>query len=409
MTVPFTAETVWYRSTFDNVWLEDVTWAFLSARVSADPDRDETWTMDATLTPEGWAYFDPYLDWVAPVLTATYPDGTVRRGQLGLYQVLDSGEDAEETGGSVDLDARDPLYLLSVQAFERKVVAPAGKGRLRTIREVLDDAVLLDGSDGKPRYVIHGDERPFNRAAEWSRNTTRLDLCNELAEGSGAHQLWTSAAGVILTRDRGKAALRHRQEVRTFLANVPAGVDLGRRSGMAYEDYGRVVGRVRTTPKAQDQTNEVVIVGGVPWEEPRKARHRADHPSNARSDRQSRREDRRREQQQVQDRRQRRRRWIGRHPLLDDDATAQRVARALMDELSTENTVVRFQALPDPQPDYTREVIGLAIWDATRAAPVALGRYAVRSINWDLTNTSAIMTIEAGQVQNADSVVGGAA
>lgn len=402
----FVAETRFYRATHDNVHLEDVTWAFLSARVSADAGRDETWTLDAELTIEGWEYFDPYLDWVAPVLTVWYPDGTVRRGQLGLYLVLDSDEDRSETYGTVTLEARDPLYLLGIQAFEEHVYAPAGKGKLRTIREILDGAVLTEGSGGKPRYVIHGNEKDFRREAEWPRNTLRLDLCNEIAEGAGILPLWTTQRGVVLSRDRGTGKLKDRQVARTFLANVPDDVEIGARATRRHEAFGHVVGPIRTTPKSRDMTNEVVIVGEVPWDPPREKRHRADHPDNTRSDRRERRKERRREQEQIQNRRRRHRRWVHRHPLLDDDATAKQVARALLDELSTQNTIVRFSSMPDPQPEYVREVVALGIWDAHKRR-IAFGKYAVHSVIWDLTNTSAVMTIEAGKVQNADSITEG--
>ena len=393
-----------YRATHQNEHLEDVTWAFLSARVTADTSRDETWSLDATVTMEGWRYFDPYLDWVAPVLTVWYPDGTVRQGQLGLYLVLDSPETREEIGGSVALQARDPLYLLARQAFETKVEVPEGRKKLETVRRILDESALTDGSRGQPRYVIRGDDEPFKKPAQWSKATMRLDLCNEISEGAGAYALWTTGTGVILTRERGRSKLRQREPVRAFLANVPEDVDLRRRR-LGYEEWGFVHGKIKTKPRSSDLTNEIYLIGGVPWEPRRKARHRVDHPDNKRSDRQERRKSRRQEDRQEEQRRRRYTRWTTNHPLIDDDATAQRVARALMDELSTQNTIVSFSALPDPQPDYMRETITLGLWDAHGGQPIALGSYAVHRVSWALTNTSASMSIDAGRVENADSIM----
>ena len=139
-----TVETKFYRATFDNKHLEDITWAFLSAGVSCDTGRDETWALDADLTPEGWAYLDPYLDWIAPVVTVRWPDGTKREGQLGLYLVIDSPETHGETYGSVSLDARDPLYLLGVQAFDTKFWVSGNRTRLQAVRQILDGAVLTE-------------------------------------------------------------------------------------------------------------------------------------------------------------------------------------------------------------------------------------------------------------------------
>ncbi len=422
------AETRLYRATYDNRFVEDVTDAFIDASVSADTGREITWALSATLSRPGWDRLEPYLDWIAPVLTVTHEDGTVRRGQLGLYLVLDSAERWGEMSSTVALEARDPLYLLSIAAFTGKLVVRENTNRMRTVRDVLDGAVLTEGRGGRPLYDIPRDNREFKRPREWPKNTRRLDVCNEILESSGYHPLWSTAEGAIMTRSRGIGRLRHQEPVRTFAANVPAHIELDRRAARSAR-YGHVVGVVDTTPGSADQVNEILIVG----DDPRGKRvgvHRISHPDNplsdlyqgrpkgdsderrerlqARRDYRRDREDFRREQEreerQYEQRIKHYKRWTRHHPLLDDDATARQVARALADELSTHNSTVRIQATPDPEPDYLRSVVALALWDG-HGERVCFGKYAVQRISFGLHPASATMSLDLGRVDNADSFV----
>lgn len=418
---PLIVEAKLYRATYDNQWKEDISWGVIEGEVACDTGRDFVWTFDATITIDLWRHLRPYLDWVAPYLKVTYPDGTVRAGQLGLYLVMDSPETHEEISGTVQLDARDPLWLLSVQEFEKKQRVGAKRDRMNFVREILDTAILTETQRRKPLYALppgpQGGGKEFKRPREWPRETSRLELCNEILKSTGMYPLYTTQTGVVTTRARGVDRLRNRAEVRTFRANVPPGVAklLDSRARPIGGLLNEVVGTVQTTPRALGLENDFVIVGDDPNPRVEDDDDRDDPndpggKKNKRGERNGRRHKKHRvshpDNQRAKHRDKGRKRTRTRHLAhIDDDATARQVARALADELSTTNNMIRLTVLPDPQPLYVRECIGLAIWNAYNEQ-IAYGKYAVHGIRFGFTPSDALMQIDCGRVENADDLLG---
>jgi hypothetical protein len=386
-----------YRCTYDNQRLEDISDAVISGTVSCDPGRDVTWSLDAELTLEGWKRLKPYRDWVAPVMTVTYLDGTVRRGQLGLYLVLDSPEVHEEDTGTVRLEALDMLWLLASQGLGNPYVALANADKIKAVGDLLDRAVLTETGRGKNLYTLpRGINQRFRKKMEWPTYTPRLDVINDILQGSGCYPLWVTRNGRLTTRERGRARLKDRSPVRTYFANLPPGVRLRRGEGAPGGLSGEVVGAVETVPRAIDLTNEIVVINDDP--EPAteggrgaKGQHRITHPDNKRS---------------KDAKAGRRKRKTRRYPVLDDDATAARVAKALAEELSTRNVTARLTVLPDPELDFIQETVALAIWN-TSGRKIAVGQYKIHSVTYGFTPEDALMEIECGRIDNADDVLAG--
>jgi hypothetical protein len=377
-----------YRATYDNQWLEDLSDYVVKATVTADATRDVTWALTADLLWDGWTKLTPYQDWVAPVLTVTYPDGTVSSGQLGLYMVMDSPADRSEVGPIVHLDARDPLWLLSAQGFTGPVVVRAGTDKMQAARTLLDSAVLTADANGKPRYRVPDAGTNLGHDKEWTRDTSRLALVNELARGGGCYPLWTVGSGVIHTRKRGKDRLRHREPVRVWAANVPQGELVDVRVPRVSNLPSEVVGVIQRTAKAGDQTNEIVLVSDDPHGRTH-VRHKVTHPNNPRAT------------------------WwaAGRkhvrkihHPVVDDDDTARDIAAAMMEELSTRDSTITLGVLPDPAANLLRETVACAIWDAA-GNPVAVGQYAVLNVSYGFTPDDAVMKVELGYIDDIDNLL----
>ena len=408
-----------YRTTYDNERLEDLSDYVVEATVTADPARDVTWVLDATLTREGWERLTPYEDWLAPVMTITYPDGTVRRGQLGLYLVLDSTERHDEYTATVQIEARDPLWLLSMQGYGYRLTAdddnvekkPAltidvTEDRLAVVRAVLDSAVLTESRTGKRRYVIPGRGGRVKRKREWPRKTPLLDICNDLLQAAGYYPLWTTSRGVFTSRPRGGkdadddaaakaqnrqveiARLRDRQPVRTYSANVPEGYRLVKRQRPIGGVASEIVGQVELRPGPADLDNEIVIVVDSPDTVIREARVEV-NPGNPRR------------KQAKQGRRSKKIRY---NRGIDDDVTAKRVADALADELSAQNKLARITVIPDPETDFLRETVGLAIWNAN-GERVAVGQYVVNTVSYGFTPASALMTLDLGRIDDAQGIL----
>lgn len=383
-----------YRATYDNAWLADISEAFTSVSVSMDTEREYTWEMNATMTWEGWQRLRPYYDWLAPELIVTYPDGTVRRGQLGLYLVLDSPETHQETSATVSLVAEDPLWLLDRGGFPAKYSVPANMRKTRAVREIIDGAVLTDAESGKQRYAIAQSDHIFRKPFEWPRSVSRLDACNEILEGCAHYPLWTSKRGIITTKRMGESRLANRHPVRVYSTHVPERFTLDRRDRPLGELASEVVGVVQTTPKAQDLTNEILIVSDSARGSRIEVLGRITHPNNPRSVLYNRGPHGRRKVRRIH------------NQVLEEDATAREVADALVDELSTRNVTIRLEVLPDPEPEFARETIGLAIWNA-HGDRIALGQYAVHRVSYGFTPATATMTIDCGRVDDARDYLGG--
>jgi hypothetical protein len=400
-----------YRATWDNRWQEDLSDWVIAGSVDADPGRELTWSLDCTLAGEGWNRLRPYLDWIAPWLSITYPDGSVSEGQLGLYLALDSPASRGESGATVDLRAVDPLWLLGAQEFALPIIARAGMKKTDLARKLLRNAVLTGGDGGDRtdpedlgqvpnptrRLSIPDVDRTFRKDVEWPRDTSRLDLVNELLQGAGCTPLHSTAEGALASRRLGVEGadgvyrrLADRTPVRTYVANLPPGRELadGARPfsrGMT----GDVVGRIVTTPKADRLEDEVALVN--------------DRPEGGRIQRRF----------QIRDRdnpravwgengRRRRRRIHGR--LVEDDATADEVAQALAEQMSLRTGTATVRVLPEPDLDLLHETVGLALWDRD-GEPVASGQWAVQRVHWGFTPSDAVMELSLGRVDGLEGIV----
>lgn len=394
-----------YRCTYDNQRLEEITDYLLSGSVTMDPGRDVTWTLDAEITPEGWDQLKPYRDWVAPWLTVEYPDGSVREGQLGLYLVLDSPQRHDEITGAVQLEAMDALWLLNAQGLGANLRAAKDVNKRDLVMQLLDYAVLTETGRGANLYTIpkleHDNPRrdaKFAKTMEWPAYTSRLQAINDILRGAGAYSLWATRTGRLTTRERGREKLSQRAAVRTYYANLPEGVRVRRGQEAPGGLMSEVVGTVVTTPRSVDLMNEIVVVGSDPPPETddadggrkKRGKHRISHPDNKRS-------------KDVTAGR--KGRATRRYPVLDDDATAARVAKALAEELSTRNVTATVTVLPDPSLDLTHETVNLLIYRPD-GRKVAGGQYAVHSVRYGFTPDDGVMELELGRIDDAGDVIG---
>lgn len=385
-----------YRATYDNRWIEDISDAVIEAKVTMSPERETTWQLDCTMTLEGWERITENQDWLAPYLRVTYPDGYVSEGQLGLYFVVPSAMTRNEYGGTVEVTALDPLWLLGAQAFTGNLVVRPGTDRIRAVRQVIETAALTGGpgTDALRRFSIPDSGKEFKRAREWDRKTTRLDVANEILESSGFYPLWTTNTGIITTRKRGGQRLANSAPVRGWVTHLPPGGRVNAWLPRLASLKSEVVGAIETQPLALDNIDEILMINDDP-RLPRihvkgKVKRRRRHNGNV--------------QWVVEGRKGRTRKLYA--PLVDDDATAQEVAAALADDLSNRVEHVKLSVLPDPRHDYVRTTALLAIWDSQQR-PVAVGQYVFRQVSWGFTPKTCLQEMELDWVDNGDAEIDG--
>lgn len=383
----FTVEGKMYRATWDNRWVEDITDMVIDCNVTMDATREVTWSMAANFTWEGYQSLEENLDWLAPVLTITYPDGTVASKQLGLYFLVPGESTRGEYERSVQVSAFDPLWLLAKQGFTGSVrTAKAGvEERMRVVRDILDGAVLTggDGNGVPPRYSGPNSGKSWRKRREWSNDNDKLSLVNEILQGAAMYPLWTIYNGEIRWRKMGETRMKNRRPVRLWAANLPKGSVITTTIPRVSVLSSEVIGAIKSQSEAMDAYDEILIVNDEP--DTRRVRVRGRIRGNKKHKR------------VVTGRGDNKRTKKLRVPYVDDEATAAEIAAALADELSNRQSMVEISVLPDPRPDYCRETVELAVWDAY-GDEVAVGQFEVQSVQFGFTPSTCLQVMKLHKV-----------
>lgn len=382
-------EATMYRCTYDGSRIEDVSGAFVAATVTMDPENDQTWSLEATATWDGYNALSPYLDWLAPVLTVTWPDGTVRQGQLGLYLVTKSPATRGETSTSVRLRALDPLWLVARQRLREKVVWRGGSQKDRALRQVLDSVVLTRTPSDRRRFSVPNTGKTFRKDKEFPKHTNKLELANAIAHGMGCYSLWTTKRGVITTKRMGEARLRQREPVRTYTANLPPALAASGLPAPLGGVASEVVGTIAMTPAGDDLLNEILLINDDSELPAITGKARVRNPQNDRA-------------ALIEEGRIHTRRMH--HHLIDDNATAGEVASALLDDLSAHDDAMTLTVLPDPVPEFVRETVNLFLYDAS-GGRIAHAHYAVHRVKYGFLPASGTMEMDVGRISDAEGAL----
>lgn len=390
MTSPIIEGRLW-RSDYTGAKLEEITAGLLQASVQMDPDNDQTYELNAIMDYDAWLRLRPYIDWIVPELVVTWPDGTVRRGALGLYLLIDPATTRGETRAYVHLKAMDPLWLLSSQGFaddelpdNRKALLGRNKGTF--VRQLLNSMVVSERATDRVRSAIPQTELRFRRPFEWPVEDNKLEVVNEVLEGMGCWPLWSSKRGVLTSREMGAVMLRMQHPVRTYIANIPEGFTVHSRllplGGMASE----VANVIDTSPGFDDLLNTILIINDDSKLGRFYVERTVKNPQNRRA---------------AMHPAKRKHRKSRHNKTVDDTVTAGKVATGILDKLSTFNETVRLDVMPDPEPDFAREVIDLLVWDALERR-VARAKYLVHRVSYWFTPNEGTMTIECGRIDDAE-------
>lgn len=379
------ADPRFYRSTWDNVLLEDLSGGVVSGSVTHDTSRATHWTLDCTMTYDGWRALRPFVDWVSPVQNLLYPDGTTVSRQLGHYLVLDSPEQRQELGGTVRLDARDALWLLNAQGLATAIQVTGGSfGALA--RSVVAQTLVEGSPTGRGlRNTIPDITVPIR--ADTYRGfpvaTLRLAVVNELLTTAVYYPVYTNQLGVLGTQPR--LPLYDRAPLRSWYANPPSGshfigsdlVDLTPFVGQP----SPVIGAVDTSPGSASLVDQIIVVSGVGGGTPITGSAKLNQFAP----------------QQVP--------VAGTSktitvPMVTSNASANVIALRILEELLTENTTISLTVKPDPDFVAIHAPARLGIWDLL-GRPVAVGKFLVKRVRYGMTVDDPLMKVDLGALEDA--------
>jgi hypothetical protein len=392
-----TVESKLYRSNHRGERLEDITDGMIQASVTMDPSNDQTYQLDAVYDYDAWLELDPYIDWVMPWSTTTWPDGTVRDGPLGLYLLLDPQTSRGETRAYVRLQAMDNLWLLSTQGFDEDELPKTKKALINVpkwkfVEEILQSMIVSEETGDHVRYAIPHTAHKFRRPMEWPLEDKKIDVSNEVLEGMGCWKLNSTKKGVLMSRESGAIQVRMQHPVRTFAANTPEGFTIAERIKPLGGLNSEIVGTIDTDPGFGELLNTIMIINessklGRIYNE-----KTVTNPKNRRSKMHKRNRKERREKH---------------NKAIEENETAGQIATGILDQLSTYNEIIRVTTVLDPEPEFARECIDVIAWDAL-GRPIgdrAFGgrsKYLVHRVVYTFTAKEGVMEIEAGRVDTAE-------
>jgi uncharacterized protein YaiI (UPF0178 family) len=395
MTSP-TVEAQLWRSNYRGDKLEDITDGMLQASVTMDTSNDQTYQLDAIYDYDKWLELAPYIDWIVPELTVSWPDGTVRKGQLGLYILLDPNTTRGETRAYVHLRAMDNLWLLSTQGFDDDELPTTKKAlqdveKWRFVQSILESMIVSEDFHDHVRYALPRTAHKFRRQYEWPIEEKKIDVANEVLEGMGCWPLYSTKKGVLMSRENGAIGLRMQHPVRTYIANVPEGFTVADRILPLGGAASEIVGTIDTDPGFGDLLNTVMIIN----ENSRLGKIYAEKTVTNPHNRRSRMHNRRRKERKHKH-----------NKTVEEQSTADQLATGILDQLSTYNEIIRLPVILDPEPEFAREVIDLLAWDAlgrdVPSSPFNRSKYLVHRVSYTFTANDGIMEIEAGRIDTAE-------
>lgn len=180
-----------YKATKDNVFVDEITSHVSKGKVTFNPDRSIKW--DAQIRIDDHTLIRPWIDYIAPVLTLRYSDGSEDESQLGLYLSAPPAQTIATHGRDVALDGKDITWLLHNNVYTGQASVGAGAVVTDAIASILE-------AGGITRHNIQPSSATLPNGRTWPAGTTRLKVVNDLLSGIGYYSLYATKDGRVASK-----------------------------------------------------------------------------------------------------------------------------------------------------------------------------------------------------------------
>jgi hypothetical protein len=179
-----------FRSNKNNDKLDELTSYVLNGTATLDINQPVPWTFQADITTP--SILTPYVDCLMPILTLTYPDGSTKSGQIGLFMVMPSPQTSTALITTGKIDGRGLEWMLSVDSVTDVYNVNSGVDYLTAVADVIATTGITRYSLPPSGVLTPG---PFS----WKHGTSKLQIVNELLAAAGYYPITSDRTGRLIS------------------------------------------------------------------------------------------------------------------------------------------------------------------------------------------------------------------
>jgi hypothetical protein len=178
-----------YRANRAGALSQEVTKYMIDASVEMRTDRTIRKLLHAKVSDPN--KFTAFSDYIAPVLTIKYSDGSSVSNQLGLYTLIPTETDNTQSGISGGFEAYDIIWGLSETSFGFPFTVSAGSN-------IIGAVLGIANAEGyKTNIPMPSPGIVAAKTLTYDINWSKLKVMNRLLTAAGYYECWGDAHGYI--------------------------------------------------------------------------------------------------------------------------------------------------------------------------------------------------------------------
>jgi hypothetical protein len=134
----------------------------------------------------------PYSDYISPVMTLKYSDGSTVSEQLGVYSIPKPPAEHSQVMSTSSFEAQDLCWNLNTTTFDTPYTLPAGANYVNA-------AIAILAGEGFTKYNIPPKASTLTAAKTWPITATKLTILNDIFTGINYYTLWFNGQGIPTT------------------------------------------------------------------------------------------------------------------------------------------------------------------------------------------------------------------
>ena len=182
-----------YLSNLNNDIGNEITEYVAGGNVTFDAGRLIPMSLKLTFHENGQQVIRPFLDYVAPFVTAKYDNGDEVTRQMGLFNIMPPQKTYTPQQHIGQINGNDVTWRLSVDVFDTGYSVAAGTNMVTAINTILSGA-------GITRYAIAATTMTATVAYSWKAGTPKIAVVNDLLAAMGYFPIYAANDGTLISQ-----------------------------------------------------------------------------------------------------------------------------------------------------------------------------------------------------------------